>query len=94
MTRSKTRVGEWVSEGMEGAMLISCDTEPPQFTRVQFPVKALKLLLHELQTNGEVSTLAGPTAPLDPESDDGVSTCPRMFWYPPVIDFLIGLGLV
>jgi len=73
MTRSKTRVGEWVSEGVEGAMLISCDTEPPQFTRVQFPVKALKLLLHELQTNGEVSTLAGPTAPLDAESDDGDS---------------------
>jgi len=55
-------------------MLISCDTEPPQFTRVQFPVKALKLLLHELQTNGEVATLAAPTAPLDTEDDDEVST--------------------
>jgi len=47
--------------------------EPPQFTRVQFPVKALKLLLHELQTNGEVATLAAPTAPLDTEDDDGDS---------------------
>jgi len=47
--------------------------EPPEFTRVQFPVKALKLLLHELQTNGEVATLAGPTVPIDAESDDGDS---------------------
>ncbi|KAI9510750.1 ARM repeat-containing protein [Russula earlei] len=46
---------------------------PPQFTRVPFPVKALKLLLHELQTNGEVATLAAPTAPIDAESDDGDS---------------------
>jgi len=44
--------------------------EPAQFTRVPFPVKALKLLLHELQTNGEVSTLAAPTAPLGAEFDD------------------------
>jgi len=47
--------------------------EPPQFTRVLFPVKALKLLLHELQTNGEVASMAAPTAPLDTGSDDGGS---------------------
>ncbi|KAI0253279.1 ARM repeat-containing protein [Lactifluus subvellereus] len=47
--------------------------EPPQFTRVTFPVKALKLLLHELQTNGEAATLAARTAPLDAESDDSDS---------------------
>ena len=44
---------------------------PPQFTRVQFPVKALKLLLHELQPSGEAPA---PSAPLDTQSDDGVST--------------------
>ena len=38
-----------------------------------FPVKALKLLLHELQTNGEVASMAAPTAPLDTASDDGDS---------------------
>lgn len=38
-----------------------------------FPVKALKLLLHELQTNGEAASLAAPTAPLDTASDDGDS---------------------
>jgi hypothetical protein len=40
---------------------------------VPFPVKALKLLLHELQTNGEVASIAAPTAPLDTGSDDGDS---------------------
>ena len=49
------------------------DAEPPQFTRVPFPVKALKLLLHELQTNGEVASMAAPTAPIDTGSDDGDS---------------------
>ena len=49
------------------------NAEPPQFTRVPFPVKALKLLLHELQTNGEVASMAAPTAPLDTASDDGDS---------------------
>ncbi|KAH9962326.1 ARM repeat-containing protein [Russula compacta] len=47
--------------------------EPPQFTRVPFPVKALKLLLQELQTNGEVATVGAPTAPLEADSDDGDS---------------------
>lgn len=58
---------------LEDAELISCDAEPPQFTRVPFPVKALKLLLHELQTNGEAASMAAPTAPLDTASDDGDS---------------------
>jgi hypothetical protein len=40
----------------------------PQFTRVPFPVKALKLLLHELEPSGEASS-----APLDAQFDDGVS---------------------
>jgi hypothetical protein len=46
---------------------------PPEFTRVPFPVKALKLLLHELQPSGEAPSLAVPSAPLDTQSDDGVS---------------------
>jgi hypothetical protein len=53
--------------------LMSHDAEPPQFTRVPFPVKALKLLLHELQANGEAASIAAPTAPLDTGSDDGDS---------------------
>ena len=59
--------------GLDDVNLISYDAEPPQFTRVPFPVKALKLLLHELQANGEVASIAVPTAPLDAGSDDGDS---------------------
>jgi hypothetical protein len=58
---------------LDDKKLISHDAEPPQFTRVSFPVKALKLLLHELQTNGEAASMAAPTAPLDTGSDDGDS---------------------
>jgi hypothetical protein len=58
---------------LDDEKLISHDAEPPQFTRVPFPVKALKLLLHELQTNGEAASIAAPTAPLDTGSDDGDS---------------------
>ncbi|KAI0275362.1 ARM repeat-containing protein [Gloeopeniophorella convolvens] len=47
--------------------------EPPQFTKVPFPVKALKLLLHELQTNGEAASMAAPSGLLDADSDDGAS---------------------
>ena len=58
---------------LDDEKLISHNAEPPQFTRVPFPVKALKLLLHELQTNGEAASIAAPTAPLDAKSDDGDS---------------------
>jgi importin-9 len=58
---------------LDDEKLISHDVEPPQFTRVPFPVKALKLLLHELQTNGEAASMAAPTAPLDAGFDDGDS---------------------
>ena len=38
-----------------------------------FSVEALKLLLREMQTNGEVASIAASTAPLDTASDDGDS---------------------
>jgi hypothetical protein len=58
---------------LDDERLILHDEEPPQFTRVPFPVKALKLLLHELQSNGEAASIAAPIAPLDAGSDDGDS---------------------
>jgi len=45
--------------------------EPPQFTRVAFLVKALKLLIHELEPSGEAAGLGAPRAPLDAQFDDG-----------------------
>ncbi|TFY51032.1 hypothetical protein EVG20_g11201, partial [Dentipellis fragilis] len=44
---------------------------PLEFTSVPFPVKALKLLLHDLQTNGEAASMAAPGGMLDIDSDDG-----------------------
>ncbi|KAH9046970.1 ARM repeat-containing protein [Lactarius deliciosus] len=60
---------------VKGDIIITAATKnkPPQFTRVAFPVKALKLLLHELQPSGESAGLAAPRAPLDTKSDDGDS---------------------
>ncbi|KAI0066668.1 ARM repeat-containing protein [Artomyces pyxidatus] len=46
---------------------------PLEFTSVRFPVKALKLLLHDLQTNGEAATMSAPGDLADVESDDGGS---------------------
>ncbi|KAJ2969794.1 hypothetical protein NUW54_g12879 [Trametes sanguinea] len=46
---------------------------PTEFTSVPFPVKALKLLLHELQSGGESATMGFNSADLaDLDSDDGV----------------------
>ncbi|KAH8992921.1 ARM repeat-containing protein, partial [Lactarius akahatsu] len=60
---------------VKGDIIITAATKnkPPQFTRVTFPVKALKLLLHELQPSGESAGLAAPRAPLDTQFDDGDS---------------------
>ncbi|KZP10073.1 ARM repeat-containing protein, partial [Athelia psychrophila] len=44
-------------------------TTPHEFTSVPFPVKALKLLVHDLRTNGESATMNGQT--FDVDSDDG-----------------------
>ncbi|KAK2464757.1 hypothetical protein APHAL10511_003175 [Amanita phalloides] len=45
---------------------------PHEFASVAFPVKALKILVRELQSGGESATIAaGGGNPLDVESDDG-----------------------
>ncbi|KAG6857311.1 hypothetical protein H0H87_006504 [Tephrocybe sp. NHM501043] len=49
---------------------------PTQFTSIPFPVKALKLLLHDVQFGGESATMSaqGGAETYDVDSDDGVST--------------------
>ncbi|KAG1747560.1 armadillo-type protein, partial [Suillus lakei] len=44
-------------------------TTPHQFTSVPFPVKALKLLVHDLRAGGDSATI--PKAEFDVDSDDG-----------------------
>jgi hypothetical protein len=53
-------------------MLIICGAAPHEFTSVPFPVKALKLLVHDLRSGGDSATI--PKAEYDVDSDDGVRT--------------------
>lgn len=45
-------------------------TAPHEFTSVSFPVKVLKLLVHELRSGGESAAIPNTTFEVD--SDDGV----------------------
>lgn len=47
---------------------------PHEFSSIPFPTKALKILIHELQSSGESGALSGQTDAIDAESDDGVCT--------------------
>lgn len=54
-------------------------TAPHEFTSVSFPVKALKIIIHDLQSGGDAATISaqGNTVE-DVDSDDGVSHSPFM----------------
>jgi len=45
---------------------------PHEFTSICFPVKALKIILHDLQSGGESATVTAQGDAYDIESDDGV----------------------
>ena len=45
---------------------------PHEFTSISFPVKALKIILHALQSGGESATVTARGEVYDIESDDGV----------------------
>ena len=50
---------------------------PHEFTRIPFPVKAIKILIHEIQSGGEaasMSAFAGTGSVPELESDDGVGS--------------------
>ncbi|KAF8167572.1 armadillo-type protein [Crassisporium funariophilum] len=46
-------------------------TTPHEFTPVSFPVKALKIILHDLQSGGESATVTAQGDVYDVDSDDG-----------------------
>ncbi|TFY79832.1 hypothetical protein EWM64_g4180 [Hericium alpestre] len=58
---------------VKGDIIVKPETRnvPLEFTSIPFPVKALKLLLHDLQTNGEAASMSAPGGLLDVDSDDG-----------------------
>ena len=47
---------------------------PHEFSSIPFPVKALKLLLHDVQSGGESATITAQGDTFDVESDDGVTS--------------------
>ena len=62
----------YISFSLFSVMLIVGGAAPHEFTSVPFPVKALKLLVHDLRSGGESATI--PKAEYDVDSDDGVRT--------------------
>lgn len=45
---------------------------PHEFTAISFPTKALKIILHDVQSGGEAATLTAQGGNYDVDSDDGV----------------------
>jgi hypothetical protein len=46
---------------------------PHEFTSIPFPVKALKILVHDLRSGGESAAINGQGEDFEVDSDDGVS---------------------
>ena len=64
-----------VQDTIADALVPCLFTVPTEFTSVPFPVKALKLLLHDLQSGGEAASMGFSAKDVSEiASDDGVST--------------------
>ena len=76
MTRSRTKQSTDHGNAQELGLQLTayCIPVPQEFTSVPFPVKALKIILHDVHSGGEAATFA-PTdnEAYDVDSDDGVS---------------------
>jgi hypothetical protein len=46
---------------------------PHEFTSIPFPLKALKMIVHDVQSGGESATVTAQGGANDVDSDDGVS---------------------
>lgn len=80
MTRSRTKIGALfnlchvifggTSDNLFSVLFMAV---PHEFTAIPFPVKALKIIVHDVQSGGESATLTAQGGPNDVDSDDGVS---------------------
>lgn len=73
MTRSRTKSGRG---DIPGKLKLGADVSlfcavPMEFTSIPFPVKALKILIREILSNGESATIPHTDPSVD--DDDGVS---------------------
>ena len=57
---------DWSADSLYSAV-------PHEFTSIPFPVKALKILVHDLRSGGESAVINGQGEEFDVDSDDGVS---------------------
>jgi len=77
MTRSKTKNSERAHSGSFTRTDASNFLAPHEFTSVSFPVKALKIIVHDIQSGGDAATIsAAQPKTYAVESDDEV----RLLW--------------
>ncbi len=80
MTRSRTRTSARIppssirTSASEHLADSSPSAAPTEFTSIAFPVKALKILIHDLQSSGESATFAASGGNL-PDADDDEGVC-------------------
>lgn len=59
-------------DSMVTDLLTSAVAAPHEFTSLPFPVKALKIVIRDLQSGGDSATISAQGNTFDVESDDGV----------------------
>jgi len=81
MTRSKTKTSMRIYLKEHSNDLICIFLAPHEFTSIPFPVKALKIILHDVQSGGEAATFSAQSGgdAFEIESDDGVSVLTSHF---------------
>ena len=75
MTRSRTKTCTF--DYSVRRLSLYSPQAPNQYTQIPFPVKALKLLLKDVQTVGPRKTNTGKRRDIDVEEDDGVRLSSR-----------------
>jgi hypothetical protein len=74
MTRSRTKTSTGLFLTLLCALVdVFSFAVPHEFTSIPFPVKALKILVHDLRSGGESAAINSHGEEFDAESDDGVS---------------------
>jgi hypothetical protein len=74
MTRSRTKLSTCPDALPSHLGAEQSSLGPHEFSSIPFPVKTLKLLLHDVQSGGESATITAQGGSYDEiDSDDGVS---------------------
>lgn len=75
MTRSKTKKSEYFPpQEYPHRSPYLATAAPHEFTSIPFPVKALKIIIRDLNSGGESATITAQGNTFEVESDDGVQS--------------------